>query len=581
MSGHHHKQSEKKSRAGWWITAVLALAVYAAGVYGFSREHHGLDPFYFGFQLFLIEPPHEGEMNTWIEIGRWGALALDMFAVVMLGRRMFAQEIARARLGRARNHFVVSAGVDEGRAIAAAIRQRHPSSVVAILDAADRSGGVVGKIAPRTYVVPGTVRSASSTVHLQEAAQVIVTGPDDADNLSAAAEATAIANAHRSADEPMVCQVQIQSVGVRETLRRASTAAGARAYVRSFDHYEREVTRLFSRDLPLDGSGISAADQTDVHVVIVGHGEWALAAASAAIRLGHFANGRPLCLSVITGDEAWVKRLAGRFESVGALVKYELRTAGPETREGAEWLRAAARAANTRMIVVIVPVNDAQAVELESAVRDAVRGTRAGIAVRLQHGEGLSAFLRDGGHLAGVEVVPFGWLDDQGWAGLLEDDNREQMAKVVQLRFAELAGSQGRSLSIDTAVTEWRSLCREDYKESNRQQVDHLWLKLRAVRCEAAPASDPRPAAVWSKDEIEVLSQMEHDRWVAERRLSGWRPAPEAPGVSGLKDEAERTSPHLVPWADLSEEIKAYDRSAVMNIPELLRAVGERKICRR
>ena len=576
MSGHHHKPPENKSRVGWWITAVLALAVYAAGVYGFSREHHGLDPFYFGFQLFLIEPPHEGQMNNWIEIGRWGALALDMFAVVMLGRRMFAQEIARARLGRARNHFVVSAGLDEGRAIAAAIRGRHPGSVVVILDAADRSGGVVLKIAPKTYVVPGNTRTAAPIVQLHEAAQVIISGPDDADNLAAAAEVTALANSHRSENEPMVCQVQIQSVGVRETLRRASSAAGARAYVRSFDHYERAVTRLFSRELPLDGAGISAADPTEVHVVVVGNGDWAIAAASAAIRLGHFANGRPLRLTVVTGDhEGWLNRFADRLEAIGELLRYEVRTASLHTREGAEWLRAAALAANTRLIVVIAPANDAEAVELESVVRDAVRGTRAGVAVRLQHGEGLSALIRGGGALAGVEVVPFGWLDDRAWTALLEDDEREQMAKVVQLKFSELAQSHGRTKSVDDAVTEWRSLSREDYKESNRQQVDHLWLKLRAVQCEAASAADPRSAAEWSKDEIEVLSQMEHNRWVAERRLSGWRLAP------GAKDEAARTSPHLVGWAALSEDIKDYDRSAVINIPGLVSCAGGRKICRR
>jgi hypothetical protein len=362
---------------------------------------------------------------------------------------------------------------------------------------------------------------------------------------------------------------------VRETLRRASSAAGARGYARSFDHFERAVTRLFTRELPLDGTGIAAGDPTTVHVVIIGHGEWALAAAGAAVRLGHFANGRPLRLSVITDDEAgWLKRLAERFDAVAELTRHEVRATGPQTREGAEWLRAAAHAEHTRLYVVIAPANDAEAVEIESAVRNAVRGTNAGVAVRLQHG-GLSQLLRDGGALAGAEVVPFGWLDDRAWTALFEDDERENMAKLVQLRFSELAHAHGRTESIDKAVASWRTLTLEDYKESNRQQVDHLWVKLRAVGCEIAAASDPRPAAVWTRAEIEVMSQMEHQRWAAERRLNGWRLAP------GKKNEAERTSPHLVSWDELTEEIKDYDRSAVLNIPELVGVAGDRKICRR
>jgi hypothetical protein len=582
VSGHDHSGHEHRSRANWWISAGATALVYAAGVHGFllyARAYGEIsisDSFYFAFQLFLVHPTHlEHPINGWIEGARWAALALDTFAAFAVGRRMFAQEIARARLRRARNHFVVIARPLDARAIAAAIRRRHPTPVVAILETPQRPGGLIEKIARHTYVVPGDVRSTAPAVRLHDAAEAIVAGPDDGENLAAAAEITTIANLHRESDEPLVCQVQIQSVGVRETLRRASSAEGARAYARSFDHFERAVTRLLARDLPLDGAGIGAADPTTVHVVIIGHGDWALAAATAAVRLGHFANGRPLRLSVITGDAGdWLTRVAGTFDAVGELLRHEVRTSGPETHAGAEWLRAAARAEHTRLAVVIAPMHDAAAVEIEAGVRDAVRGTNAGVAVRLQHG-GLSALLREGGALAGVDVVPFGWLDDRAWAALLEDDEREHMAKLVQVRFSELAHAHGRSESIDKAVAEWRTLSREDYKESNRQQVDHLWLKLRAVGCEIAGASDARPAAVWSPEEIEVLSEMEHRRWVAERRLSGWRLAP------GNKNEVERTTPYLVSWSDLAEDIKDYDRSAVLNIADLVRATGNRKICRR
>jgi hypothetical protein len=577
---HDHGTHERRSPAAWWITAGITIVIYAIGVIGFWQlrpSHHdisSLDPFYYAFQLFLIEPPHlDPPDSALVEIARWGALAIDMFAAFVVGRRMFAQEIARARLRRARNHFVVSARPHDARAIAAAVRRRHPGALVAILDGAPRSQRLIEKTARHTYVVPGDVRSAAPAVQLHEAAEVIVAGPDDGENLAAAAEVAAIANTRRTMGEPLVCQVQIQGVGVRETLKRANTAANPRGYARAFDHFERAVTRLFTRDLPLDGGGIARADDTDVHVVIIGHGDWALAVACAAARIGHFANGRPLRLSVITADEAaWVRHLGARFDVVSGLVRHEVLTAGPQTPEGAQWLRAAARMKNTRLLVVIAPASDADAIELEAAVREAVRGTAAGVAVRLQH-SGLAGLVREGGRLAGVDVVPFGWLDESAWAGLLEYDEREDMAKLVQRRFAEFAKAQGRKPSTDKAVAAFPELELEDFKESNRQQVDHLWVKLRAVGCEVAEASDTRPAAVWLHDEIEVMSEMEHNRWAAERLLNGWR--------LGDRNEQERTSPHLIPWDKLDEKIKDYDRQAVTNIPELLRASGNRKICRR
>ena len=70
-----------------------------------------------------------------------------------------------------------------------------------------------------------------------------------------------------------------------------------------------------------------------------------------------------------------------------------------------------------------------------------------------------------------------------------------------------------------------------------------------------------------SPDEVEVLSKMEHDRWVKERMSNGW--------VYGrVKDVRMRTSPYIAPWSDIPEDIREYDRQAVRNIIPILGRVG-------
>lgn len=147
--------------------------------------------------------------------------------------------------------------------------------------------------------------------------------------------------------------------------------------------------------------------------------------------------------------------------------------------------------------------------------------------------------------------------------------------KSFKVNFVELATSQGRQAAFDEAVKKWEDLVNEDYKESNRQQVDHIAIKLRAVGCEIVQASEPRPEAAFSAGEVELLAEMEHARWAAERVLAGW--------IYGVKpkNEAKRTSPNLRPWAELEDHIKQYDRDAVRSIPELVREVKGLKICRR
>ena len=114
----------------------------------------------------------------------------------------------------------------------------------------------------------------------------------------------------------------------------------------------------------------------------------------------------------------------------------------------------------------------------------------------------------------------------------------------------------------------------EDFRESNRQQAAHLHFKLRALGYEAAPRDDPRPAmAAFNEDQVERLAIMEYDRWVAERCVAGW--------VYGeISDKPRRINANLVPWEQLSESTREYDRNTICLIPTLLDSVGL-KICRK
>jgi hypothetical protein len=58
------------------------------------------------------------------------------------------------------------------------------------------------------------------------------------------------------------------------------------------------------------------------------------------------------------------------------------------------------------------------------------------------------------------------------------------------------------------------------------------------------------------------MAEMEHERWVAERLLDGW--------LIGEKDHEKKTSPYLVPWNNLSEDVKDYDRETVRELPNFL-----------
>ena len=76
----------------------------------------------------------------------------------------------------------------------------------------------------------------------------------------------------------------------------------------------------------------------------------------------------------------------------------------------------------------------------------------------------------------------------------------------------------------------------------------------------------------FSPDEVELLAEMEHRRWLAERRLSNWTYAEK-------KDVLRRQSNSLVPWERLTDKVRDFNRNEVKEIPSLLESAGM-KICK-
>ncbi len=118
----------------------------------------------------------------------------------------------------------------------------------------------------------------------------------------------------------------------------------------------------------------------------------------------------------------------------------------------------------------------------------------------------------------------------------------------------------------DLALSAWEDLP-DDLRDSNVQAVDHIAQKLRHVGCTIAPADAPGEPVAFTPEEIERMAEIEHGRWNVERFLAGWTWAEQ-------RDTARQQSPYLVPWSELPDEIRDYDRQAVRAIPELLAAAG-------
>ena len=144
---------------------------------------------------------------------------------------------------------------------------------------------------------------------------------------------------------------------------------------------------------------------------------------------------------------------------------------------------------------------------------------------------------------------------------------REILAKAIHEKYRE--DQKDIKSPDDTAMQPWDQLA-EHLKESNRKQADQIPEKLRRVGYGFIPVVDREPVLVkFTPAEVESLAEMEHDRWVASKRLDGW--------TLGPRDHDRKTSPYLVSWEDLKDmkdNPQQWDRDAVEGIPALMARAG-------
>lgn len=69
------------------------------------------------------------------------------------------------------------------------------------------------------------------------------------------------------------------------------------------------------------------------------------------------------------------------------------------------------------------------------------------------------------------------------------------------------------------------------------------------------------------KDLTERLAESTHDNWALRRLEEGWTYGPN-------RDDAAKKHPGLVPYADLSESEKDYDRTTAMETVKAIIALG-------
>jgi len=603
---------------GWGVLFLLALVLGSVGYYrylhpsetgpGFSSLHHLLSSLYFSLQLFALNTGFNEEFLTrplgWpLEAARWLAALVSAGTIAYALVGLFGKQISDYRLRHMRGHAVLCGLGDWSVELARELRAAREKVVIVEKDPADEWIPVCRARGIPIVVGDATDEMILSRVGIEGARSLVAFCSEDGTNASVA-QAAGRALKGNKRKTPLPCHVHITDVSLREAFERERVLGGASGMT---DVHLFSCFQAAARELVREAFSSSRMENlkspSTVHLVVLGFSGMGAEVALQAARLGHFRPGVRLRITVVDLDETAVSAFRARYPAMGRedVAAFEFRKAGVESEDARAFLEKAAEEEGVVLFCAVCIGDDCRAVDAALRLPRVFRERRLPVHVWLRDADGIAALFSrspEEGAVLPAHLSPFGLPRSCASRAALLGIDSDRVARAIQTdyrteRLRQELEKEGKTLpqevtgpepdldvlerliaeipklADDRAMRPSESLT-EEFRNSNRQQADHMPIKLRTIGCYAAkaPESPNDGEARFTKEESEMLAEMEHRRWIAERRLAGWDYAP------GKKNVDLKLSPSLLPWDELEEKIKDYDRNTVGRIPNYLTILG-------
>ncbi|PTL82419.1 NAD-binding protein [Vitiosangium sp. GDMCC 1.1324] len=559
-----------------WVLLTLGLGVEGLPSYLQESGYTFLDLLYQAVQLFVMQLQVLPGRTPWtLELARWSAATVSFYAVLRAGSVLFAGELERLRLRHLSGHVVVCGLGRKGLQLTQDFLARGDKVVIIEKDeendhllAAREAGALVVLNAAADDAILRQARVAHAAVLLA------VTG-DDGANIETAVAARRLVRAEAPGRTmPLRVHAHVGDLRLCGLLRASKAFAGEESVETAPFNIHEAAARVLLRDNPLDRERLLPGDTRFVHLCVVEFGQMGESVALQAARMVHLANGSRLRVTLIDRDaEERRKRFLGRCPGFTAVADLDVLEGDVEYADILAQLEEWGRDPGRLLDIVVCFDDDRRSLTCALALVERLRERRVPVWVRMSQGAGLSTLARASGTGSWTgRISVFGLLDRLCTRESVLGESLDQLARKAHEDYLRRKLAQGEAMGSRPSLRPWHELD-EFFRESNRQQADHIPVKLRAIGCRTEPSSPEAGTGgfTFTPDEVEMLARMEHDRWCARHLLDGWR-------RGDTRDEVARTHPCIIPWEKLSESYRDNDRAAVRQIPELLALAGQRII---
>jgi len=560
----------------WPLVGFMWVVAIALGYLGFSKYFSAIgetrsswDTFYRTLQLFSLESGFiSGSVGWELQLARFLVPAVAAYTATQALAIIFQEQLQLFRMLLLKDHIVICGLGRKGLLLSGGFREREEQVVVI---EQDEDNGLLGQCREQGAII--LIGNAADPVLLRKARvnkakYVISVCGNDGVNAEVAVHARELVLDRKG--KALSCLIHISDFQLCNLLREREIRLGKLDAFRLelFNIFESGTRILLDDYPPFSKTGEDYSSRTHLVVVGMGHmGESLVVNAARKWWDRDRKSGERLCITLIDGEAGKKKECLylryPQLERVCELVPVEVDIQVPEF-ERAEFLFDDQKRCDVTMVYVCLD-DDSNALRAALMIHQQVRALEIPIVIRMTQDAGLATLLR------GEKDKPegfanlhtFGLFDHTCTPDLISGCTYEILARAIHEDYVRNERAKGYTPETNPSAVPWGEL-EETYKKSNRRAAEHIRVKLDAIGCDIVITTDwDTPRFEFTPEEVELLGQMEHERWVEEKLSDGWR-------YSLTKDLEKKTIPYLVPWDELSEADKDKDRNQVRNLPAFL-----------
>jgi hypothetical protein len=535
------------------ILGYLGLRIFLADKPDYG--HRFIDLCYYDLQLFVLgsDPLQTaGPYPRMLDIARFSAPAVTIYAAIEAARLLLSVEFSRVRARHARQHAIVCGD----STFADALTRRLRAGGKSVVEVRTEVDDFVTPGEPLRIIGdardPDVLRSAG----LDHADALYACAGDGATNISIALAADRAArpdggrlSVYSLVHDPDFCAtVQAFFLGRPGTRR-------VKPDFFNIDHIA--ARRLFRDDL------LARVDTRPPRMLIADTNRFAQAAiveAARCWRAGGPAAGELLPLTLV-GDDAVevVLELKHRYPFLAGTC--DLATLQGELLP----LIQRGRISPPPDQVLITYPDEEYALKTAMMAERHWRGRSRQITVRLD-GALIGAQSSEGSlSLAPGNLRAFGVVGAAADPDLIRDDLTERIARVLHDRYVFGRTSRGEQTA-GRSMVPWDRLPGR-LRQANRSQAEDIGRKLMTLGYVITPRHVEQRPAILSESDLDQLAEMEHARWLHEQEDAGWRYAPEL-------DEQRKLHPGLLHWEQLPDAMRLRNYDPVRDLPAILGDAG-------